>query len=76
MITYAVRQGSIVSDFSQYAVIHEIPFSLLLPIHFHNSTNNLAKMKQLLGHSTIKSTEHYLKYTVDSDTEKLQCSET
>ena len=34
-------------------------------IHFLNSTANLEKHKQLLGHSSIKSTEHYLKYTVE-----------
>ena len=33
-------------------------------IHFLNSTDNLAKLKQFLGHSSIKSTGHYLKYTV------------
>lgn len=34
-------------------------------IHFLNSTGNFAKLKQLLGHSTIKSTEQYLKYTIE-----------
>lgn len=34
-------------------------------IHFLNSTGNLTKLKQLLGHSTIMSTGHYLKYTFE-----------
>jgi len=37
----------------------------LLAVHFLSSTDNPAKLKQLLGHSTIKSTEQYLKYTVE-----------
>jgi site-specific recombinase XerD len=34
-------------------------------IHFLNSTGNLANLKQLLGHSYIKNTEHYLKYILE-----------
>ena len=41
-------------------------------VHFLNRTNNLAKLKQLLGHSTIKSTEHYLKYTVEDIREEYR----
>lgn len=41
-------------------------------IHFLNSTGNLAKLKQLLGHSSIKSTEHYLKYTVEDIREEYK----
>jgi hypothetical protein len=49
------------------------PYSGILSHHPHplftirvlNSRDNLAKLKQLLGHSTIKITEHYLKYTVE-----------
>ena len=32
---------------------------------FINSTKNLSKFKQLSGHFTIRSMEHYLKYVVD-----------
>lgn len=32
-------------------------------VHFLDSTANLAKLKEFLGHSVIKSTEQYLKYT-------------
>jgi len=42
-----------------------LTFWHFLSVQLLNSTNNLAKLKQLLGHSTIKSTEHYLKYTVE-----------
>ena len=34
-------------------------------VHFLNATGNLAKLKELMGHSTIKSTEQYLKYTIE-----------
>ncbi len=34
-------------------------------VHFLNETGNLAKLKELMGHKTIKSTEQYLKYTVE-----------
>ncbi len=34
-------------------------------VHFINGTGNLAKLKQLLGHSSIRGTENYLKYTVE-----------
>jgi site-specific recombinase XerC len=41
-------------------------------IHILNSTNNPAKLKQLPGHSIIKSTEHYLKYTIYDIYEELR----
>jgi len=41
-------------------------------VQFLNSTKNLAKLKQLLGHSTIRSTEHYLKYTVEDIREEYR----
>ena len=45
--------------------IHPHTFRHSFDIHFLNNTLNLAKMKQILGHSTIKNTEQYLKYTIE-----------
>ncbi len=46
-------------------------FLFSFAVRFLNSTNILAKLKQLLGHSTIRSTEHYLKYTVEDIREEF-----
>lgn len=40
--------------------------------HSLNSTNNLSKLKQLLGHSSIRNIEHYLKYAVEYILGELQ----
>ena len=58
-IVKIIGKGALDMDVHPHTLRHSFA------IHFLNSTNNLAKLKQLLGHSTIRSTEHYLKYTVE-----------
>lgn len=48
------------------------PYPQTFIIHFLNNTGNLAKLKQLLGHSYIKSTEHYLKYALEDIREEYR----
>lgn len=66
---------NIIKDIGEKALgldIHPHTLRHSFAIQFLNSTNNLAKLKQLLGHSSIKSTEHYLKYTVEDIREEYR----
>jgi len=59
---------SIINDIARKSLdmdVHPHTLRHSFTVQFLNSTNNLAKLKQLLGHSTIRSTEYYLKYTVE-----------
>jgi len=66
---------SIIKDIGEKSLeldIHPHTLRHSFAVQFLNCTNNLAKLKQLLGHSSIKSTEHYLKYTVEDIREEYR----
>jgi len=65
-IVKIIGKGALDMDIHPHTLRHSFA------IHFLNSTGNLAKLKQLLGHSSIKSTEHYLKYTVEDIREEYR----
>jgi len=65
-IVKIIGKGALDMDIHPHTLRHSFA------IHFLNSTSNLAKLKQLLGHSSIKSTEHYLKYTVEDIREEYR----
>lgn len=58
-IVKIIGKGALDMDVHPHTLRHSFA------IHFLNSTGNLAKLKQLIGHSSIKSTEYYLKYTIE-----------
>jgi site-specific recombinase XerD len=66
---------SIIKDIGEKSLeldIHSHTLRHSFTIHFLNNTNNLAKLKQFFGHSSIKSTEHYLKYIVEDIREEYR----
>jgi len=65
-IVKIIGKGALDMDIHPHTLRHSFA------IHFLNSTGNLAKLKQLMGHSSIKSTEHYLKYTVEDIREEYR----